>query len=156
MSPNGYMWPRPRWSSKGAIPFTHYALNKLSIDLPGTVKWQLVGEVDPAGVSIGGTVGEAELLQLLFGDLAALRLHHQRDRHFALDRVRRGDDRRLGYGWMAQKHVLDFKRIDVLAAGIEHVVCTALEIEKAVRVAVKHIASFQPSVLEALAVDLRQ
>src|ERR1700733_2764803 len=57
---------------------------------------------------------------------------------------------------MAQKHVLDFKRIDVLAAGVEHIVGAAPEIEKAVGVAVKHVARFQPSVLEALAVDLRQ
>ena len=74
------------------MPFAHYVLNNLAIDLPRTVKGQLVGEVDPAGVSIGGTVGEAELLQLLFGDLVALRLHHQRDRHFALDRVWRRND----------------------------------------------------------------
>ena len=71
-------------------------------------------------------------------------------------RVRHGDDRRLGDRRMAQKHVLDFERIDVLAAGIEHVVGAALEIEEAVGVALEDIAGFQPSVLEALAVDLWQ
>src|ERR1700733_6024393 len=85
-----------------AVPFAHNALNNLAIDLSGPVKGQLVGEVDPAGVSIGGTVGEAELLQFLFGDLAAPRLHHQCHSDFALDRVRRRYDRRLGYGWMTQ------------------------------------------------------
>jgi hypothetical protein len=96
------------------------------------------------------------MFQLLFADVAGFRLHHQRHGHFALDRMRHADDRRLGDGRMAEKHVLDFERIDVLAAGIEHVVRAALEIEKPLGVAVEHIAGFQPSVFQALAVDLPQ
>ena len=54
------------WSPDSAVSIPHHALKDFSIDLARTIEWQLGDEVGPPRTSVGGTVGETELLQPLW------------------------------------------------------------------------------------------
>ena len=75
------------WSPDSAVSIPHHALKDFSINLARIIEWQLGDEVGPPRTSVGGTVGETELLQLLFGDVGAFRLYHQRHWRFTLDDI---------------------------------------------------------------------
>ena len=89
---------------------------------------------------IGRRVGEREALDLLLARRAAGLEHHEGDRLLALDLVVDRHHRGLRDVGMALQHALDIGRIDVLAAGHEHVVGAADEIMEAVGVAAEHVA----------------
>ena len=57
---------------------------------------------------------------------------------------------------MRHQQVFHLLRVDVLAAGVEHVVGAAPEVEEAVRVPVEEVAGREPSVLDPLRCDGRQ
>ncbi len=89
---------------------------------------------------IGRRVGEGEALDLL-SVRGVLRLrHHEGDRFLTLDVVVDRHHRRLRDVRVAFQHALDIGRIDVLAAGDEHVVGAADEIMEAVGVPPEHVA----------------
>jgi hypothetical protein len=136
--------------SQDAAALAHKALDNLSVDLPRPIERQLGDEVDAARMRVGRRVGETELLELVFADLRPLRLADQDHRHFPLDAVRYRHDRDLGDARMLQQHVLDLERIDVLAAGVEHVVGAALEIEEPLGIPFEDVAGLQPAVADAL------
>ena len=57
------------------------------------------------------------------------------------------DDGRVGDGRVAQQHLLDLGRDDVLAAGDDQVVVPALDLEEALLVDPAEVAGVQPAVL---------
>ncbi len=120
--------------------FAGHALERIAVDLVGRGERQLVDEPDEARMRIGRRVGERELLDLVLGRRVVGLRHHERDRLLALDVVVDRHHGACATSGMALQHALDVGRIDVLAAGHEHVVGAADEIVKAVGVAAQHVA----------------
>src|SRR5262245_28906578 len=90
---------------------------------------------------VGGRVGEREALDLVRARLTARLAYDKRNRFGSLDVVVERHDGRLRDIRMALEHALDIGRINILAAGHEHVVGAPEEIVKAVRIAPKHVAA---------------
>ena len=130
--------------------------NDPTVDLACAVERQGGNEPDMARMRIGRSFGQAEPLEGILARRRTRRQNQHGGRHMAFDGVRHGDDRDIGDGGMAQEQVLDLERIDILAAGIEHVIGTALEIVESIGVAGKEVAGAQPAVLETLRIDLGQ
>ena len=68
--------------------------------------------------------------------------------------VGRADHRHLAHAGVAREHVLDLERMDVLAAGDDHVVQPAVDPEVAVRVEVPGVARVVPAVADRLRVGV--
>ena len=62
--------------------------------------------------------------------------------------VGNADHRHVGDRRMAEQRVLDFGRIDVLAAGDDHVLHAVVDVEVAVRVEIAGVAGVEPAVAD--------
>ena len=113
---------------------------RVAVDLVGRGERQFVDEPDEARVLIGRRVLQRVLLDRVLGRLVAGLRDDEGDRLGALDVVVDRHHHRLPDVGMLLQHALDVGRIDVLAAGDEHVVGAADEIVEAVLVAAEHVA----------------
>ena len=136
------------WCLNGAIcrlcdhsmPFLSHPVQRGAVDLVGRGERQFVDEPDEARMLIGGRIGEREALDRVGVERTAGLADDESDRLLALDLVVDRHHRRLRDVGMALQHALDVGRIDILAAGDEHVVGAADEIVEAVGVAAEHVA----------------
>ena len=110
-----------------------------AVDLVGGRQRQLVDEPDETRVLVRRRMGEREALDVVFARPAAGLRDDEGDRLVALDVVLDRNDSRLADVGMSLEHALDVARIDVLAAGIEHVVAAPDEIVETVAVAAEDV-----------------
>ena len=87
-----------------------------------------------------------QLEHLFAGELAARSRHHHGDHDLAPARVGAADDRGFGDVRTFDQQVLDLGRVDVLAAGNDHFLAAAIDIEIAFPVEVSHVAGVEPAV----------
>src|SRR5205823_12637798 len=101
-----------------------------------------------------GDVLEAEPVERRFGDFGAGPGHDKGDDLLAPIRVRASNDRGLDQIGVAQQHLLDLARIDVAAAGNDHVLRAVAQGQKAVLVDAAEIAGVQPAAAQGLGIGL--
>ena len=121
-------------------PLLRHPLQRRAVELVGRGERQFVDEPDEARVLIGRRVGQREALDAVGVERAAGLADDEGDRLLALDVVVDRHHGGLRHVGMALQHALDVGRINVLAAGDEHVVGAADEIMEAVGVAAEHVA----------------
>ena len=90
------------------------------------------------------------LLEILRGNASGFAQHDRRDRGLAPFVVRDAEHGDFADGRMVRGDLLDVLRIDLHAAGIDHVLLAVDEVEKSVLVDVAEIAREQPAIAQRL------
>src|SRR5690606_19982580 len=116
------------------------------VDLAGHQLGQLRDEDDFPGLLVAGDLAFREFDEFAVADADARLEHDDRADAFAPLRIGHADHRAFGYGVVLQQRVFDFPRINVFAAGNDHVFLAVDQMQHAVLVEHAHVAGVDPAV----------
>ena len=80
----------------------------------------------------------------LCGDLPVLE-HHERLHGFSVLAVRNANDHSIPHGGMPEQHLLDFTRVDTLAARLDHVFLAVHQKGESCLILTYHVAGVEPA-----------
>src|SRR5262245_224209 len=115
------------------------------LHLPRTRHGQFLDEDDVAGDLVACDLAAAVLDDLGCGEFVSWLHAEERDGHFAEARVGKAHHRHGSDGWMACKVGLDFQRVDIFPADLEHIFVAPHEAQVPIGSHEAHVAGVKPA-----------